>query len=94
VDQQPGQQLNIQASPEDLKGRYANIVFVSQAQEEFILDFMAGSPQGVQFLQRMYLSPGHIKRLARLLDDQIKTYESTHGKIEEADEPQGKIGFK
>lgn len=87
------QQLNINANVEDLKGRYANLMLVSHNKEEFLLDYLLTEPQGTHFLARIVTSPGHLKRISRVLEEQLKAYEGQFGPIMEAEEPQGKIGF-
>ena len=86
--------LRIKASDEELKGRYANLMFFSHSKEEFILDFiMVCGPAG-QLVSRIVISPGHMKRLLSAAQDNIANYEKTYETIEEAIEPQSAhIGF-
>lgn len=92
----PNQQLNIKIDDKTLKGVYANAMGVSHSKEEFVLDFMNIYPwqrTGV-VTARVITSPGHIKRIYRALEDNLKKYEDKHGKIEEAKAPVGSdIGF-
>ena len=87
-------QIQIKANDEELKGRYANVVQIMHNPEEFALDFfLALSPSG-QLVSRILMSPGHMKRLARVLEENIRKYEEITGqKVEEAIEPKA-IGFK
>ncbi len=87
------QKLNIKATDEVLKGRYANNVMVSHTKEEFVFDFMNILPPGALLVERIIISPGHAKRLLRALGEQVDRYETSFGKLEAADEP-GAIGFK
>jgi hypothetical protein len=60
----PEQQQNINVKIEDivLKGSYANNMQVGFSPEEFILDFMnLFPPQGI-VTNRIFISPGHMKR--------------------------------
>jgi len=41
----------------------------------------------------MIVSPGHAKRIAAALAENIKKYEEKFGKIEGSEAPEGKIGF-
>jgi len=95
-DQQSQQQkINIKIDDKVMKGVYANAMGVSHGKEEFVLDFMSIYPwqkAGV-VNARVIASPGHIKRIYKALEENIKKYEQKFGKIEEAKGP-GEIGFK
>ena len=93
ADQQ--QQIQIKASDEALKGFYSNLMQVSHLNEEFILDFMNVYPfQNLGTLNaRVIVSPGHAKRMLAALQENLKRYEETHGKIHEAEAPSGEVGF-
>ncbi len=94
--QQPNQQqINIKIDDATLKGVYSNAMGVSHSKEEFVLDFMnvyAHQRAGV-VSARVITSPGHMKRIYKALEENIKKYEGKFGKIEEAQAP-GDIGFK
>ena len=87
------QKINIKASDDDLKGRYANNVMVSHTKEEFVFDFMNILPPGALLVGRVIVSPGHAKRLLKALGEQMGRYENSFGKLEVADEPSS-IGFR
>ncbi len=97
------QSTNIQiiASDEDLKGRYANLMSVSHTGEEFVLDFFAVTPSsgGIArgtLVGRMITSPSHFKRIVGALMDNLTKYETQFGDIEEprgAPPDPGDIGF-
>ena len=93
--QPPNQQINIKIEDAVLKGAYTNAMAVSHSKEEFVLDFMNIYPwqkAGI-VTARVITSPGHMKRIYKALEENIKKYEQKFGKIEEAKEPEG-IGFK
>ena len=89
-------QLQIKAKEEDLKGAYSNLMQVVHTKEEFILDFfLASPPQGI-LSSRIIMSPGHVKRMIRAFQGNIKKYEEKFGEIKEAEAPEmndNKIGF-
>lgn len=90
------QQLNIKIDDVTLKGVYTNAMGISHSKEEFVLDFMNIYPHqraGV-VNARVISSPGHVKRIFKALEDNIKKYEAKHGKIEEAAAPGSEVGFK
>lgn len=93
IQQQQQQQIQIRSSDADLKGVYSNMVQVTHTQEEFILDFFnVVSPNGV-LAARVILSPGHLKRLAAALQENLKKYESRFGPVTPAEAPQREFGF-
>lgn len=87
------QQIQLRSSDHALEVKYSNHVQIMQAKEEFILDFMSVFPPQGSLISRIALSPGHIKRLYKVLGEQIKAYESQFGNITESKEPEKKIGF-
>lgn len=89
------QQIQIKAQDDDLKGYYVNAMAMSYNPEEFFLDFLMVHPPSGQLVSRIITSPGHIKRFAAAVNDQIKKYEAAYGKIKAADEPKtDNIGFQ
>lgn len=90
----PEQQINIKVKDEEMKGVYSNVMQASHTKEEFILDFFNMLPPFNTLASRVIISPGHYKRMVAALNDNLKKYESTHGKIEEAQSPRTGIGFK
>lgn len=91
------QQIQIKAKDEDLKGVYSNMMQVLHTKEEFILDFFFVSPPTGVLASRIIMSPGHLKRMIKALQENIGKYENKFGKIEEAktpEMPEGGIGFK
>lgn len=80
--------------PEKLRGGvYANQMYVFHTKEEFIMDFILGNLPASTVNARVIISPGHMKSIVRVLQDNMKKYEDKYGKIEEARPPKGRIGF-
>jgi len=80
--------------PEHLKGGvYSNNMVVAHTKEEFILDFLMVAPPGGAVTARVILSPGHAKRVAAALAENLRKYEASFGTIQAAEEPKGNIGF-
>lgn len=87
------QKIKIKAKDEDLKGAYSNLMQILHTKEEFILDFfLVSPPQGI-LSSRVIMSPGHIKRMIKALEENVSRYEGKFGKIEEAEVPEKSIGF-
>jgi len=83
----PKKQINIKVKDEQLVGKYSNMMQVAHTKEEFILDFMnIVPPQGV-LASRIILSPGHLKRIIKALQDNLQKYEYAFGEIEESGPP-------
>ena len=80
--------LNSKIDDEELKGRYANLVRISHTREEFILDFINVVPPSGAVTARVITSPGHIKRLVRALEGNLRLYEQSFGPIAEAPGPE------
>jgi len=56
-------ELNIKAPDDLLQGRYANMMQVMHAKEEFVLDFMFAHPPMGELVSRLIVSPAHMKRI-------------------------------
>ena len=83
-------------SEEVAKGFYANAMLNNHTKEEFVMDFMSIFGQNGTVGSRVIMSPGHFKRMIRAMEGNLKKYEETYGKIEEAEGQTGdqEIGFK
>lgn len=64
------------------RGRYSNSMLVSHGPEEFMIDWLLQSPNGVHLVSRIVVSPAHMKRILGALEDNIAKYEETYGEIE------------
>ena len=94
ADQQPQQkQIQIKAEAEELKGRYSNLMQITHTQEEFMLDFFLVVPPQGTLTSRIILSPGHVKRMIKALQENLEKHEEKFGKVKEADTPEGPLGF-
>ncbi len=88
------QQIQIRADDNIIKGVYANVMAVNHTKEEFVLEFLNIFPPQGSLVSRVFTSPGHMKRIQKALEENIKNYEKQFGKIEEAEAPDSRIGFK
>jgi hypothetical protein len=78
--------------PEKLMGgSYANHMIVLHTREEFIMDFIMASPPAGNVTARVITSPGHMKRIIKALEGNVKKYEEKFGEIKESKAPQGFI---
>lgn len=82
------------AFPEHLRGGvYSNNMIVAHTREEFFLDFLMVAPPTGTVTARVILSPGHAKRVAAALQENLAKYEAAFGPIQAAEPPRGKIGI-
>ena len=70
-----------------LPGVYANQMMVTHTREEFLLDFINLFPPSGVVNARVIVSPGHLKRMIRALQDNLSKYEAHFGSIHEAEPP-------
>lgn len=82
------------AFPEHLQaGVYANNMSVAHNEEEFIMDFFVVAPVAGAVTARVIISPGNMKRILTALQDNVKKYEASFGKIKEAPEQKAPVAF-
>ena len=75
-------------------GEYANAMQASHGKEEFLLTFFnIVAPTG-RVCGKIITSPGHLKRMIAVLQDNLKKYEGQFGSVEQAESPKEEIGFK
>jgi hypothetical protein len=80
--------LSVKMPEKVLPGVYANQMLVSHTREEFVIDFANLFPPEGVVNARVIVSPGHLKRMIRALSDNLNRYETRHGMIIEASEPE------
>jgi len=90
---QQEKQIQIRARDEDLKGVYSNLMIVSHTKEEFCLDFI-NTFNPPTLTCRVLMSPGHLKRMIKALEVNMKKYEERFGEVEAAPEPEAPLGFQ
>ncbi len=86
-------QIQIKAKDEVLEGRYANVAQINHTKEEFVVDFMNIFPPQGTLNSRIIMSPGHMKRMIRAMQDNMSKYEQKFGSVKESDEPETIHGF-
>lgn len=76
-------QLDIELNNDVAQGTYANLVVISHSSSEFVADFiriMPGLPKA-SVKSRIILTPEHAKRLLYALQDNIRKFEQTYGRV-------------
>jgi hypothetical protein len=72
---------------------YANFMQVSHTKEEFLLMFANVAGLSGKVVGKIMTNPGHMKRIVSALQENIGRYETSFGKITEAEAPKNDIGF-
>lgn len=83
----PGQvqQLPINIGDEMSRGRYSNMLLATHSSEEFILDWLLTAPNGAHLTSRIIVSPGHVKRIIKALQENLDNYEKAFGPVKETE---------
>ena len=83
-------QVRIEADDATKSGSYCNSTVVTHTAEEFIADFLMVLPQPPygKLHARILMSPGHAKRFATALQNNIERYEKQFGTIKASPTPQ------
>ncbi len=79
--------LNIELNDEVAEGIYSNLAIITHSRSEFVIDFikmLPGVPKA-KVKSRIILTPQHVKRLLKALNENIRKFESLHGEIKESD---------
>lgn len=76
-EEQNNQGFNIELPEEIAPGVYSNLAVIMHSQSEFVLDFVQLLPgqQSAKVRSRVIITPDNLKRLARLLDQNVQAYE-------------------
>ncbi|MFA6429527.1 MAG: DUF3467 domain-containing protein [Patescibacteria group bacterium] len=81
MPEQPKQELRVNAKPEELQGRYANIVSVTSQEREVIVDFVNRvGPEG-QLVSRVVLNRFTAQELSEVLLQAIRQWEKIRYEI-------------
>jgi hypothetical protein len=80
-------EVSIKITDQVLGGVYANQMMVTHTREEFVLDLINLLPPHGVVNARVIVSPGHLKRMIRALQENLGRYESRFGPVKEAAAP-------
>ena len=76
-------QIQISTGDEVSRERYSNNMMVSHGADEFIIDWLLNSPNGVHLVSRVIVSPAHVKRVIDALKENLDNYEKQFGSVKE-----------
>jgi len=82
------QKVPIKFAPHAIGGVYSNQMMIRHTREEFLMDFINLFPPEGVVNARVIISPGHLKRMIRALQDNLGQYEAKFGPIIEATPPE------
>lgn len=93
MEQTPQPQLNVNTDVA-LLAQYCNLMQIMHTQDEFVMDFFFGITAGnASLINRIAISPGHVKRIATALQENIRRYEEKYGEIKPRLVPFEALGF-
>jgi hypothetical protein len=69
------------------RGRYSNTMLVAHGPEEFIMDWLLQSPNGPHLVSRLIVTPAHMKRIVKALQENVENYETNFGEIKIVEPP-------
>jgi hypothetical protein len=75
------QGMQINTGDEISRGHYSNSMLISHGPEEFIIDWLLQSPNGVHLVSRIIVTPAHLKRIVSALQDNLTKYEESFGDL-------------
>ncbi len=82
------EQMQINTSDELSRGRYSNSMLVGHGPEEFTIDWLLQSHNGTYLVSRVIVTPAHMKRVVKALDENLFKYEQNFGEIRILESPQ------
>lgn len=86
-------EVKVKITDDVLMGRYANFMKVTHTPAEFVLEFANIIPPMGAVVAKVFISPGHLKRIITALNDNVRKYEDKFGEIKAVEEPKREIGF-
>jgi hypothetical protein len=81
------QSLQINTGDKTSRGRFSNTMLVAHGPEEFIIDWLLQSPNGPHLVSRIIVTPPHMKRIVKALQENLETYERNFGEIRVIEPP-------
>jgi hypothetical protein len=81
------QSVQINTADEMSRGRYSNSMLVAHGPDEFIMDWLLHAPNGAHLVSRIVVTPGHMKRIIRALEENLSKYEQEFGEVRIAEPP-------
>jgi hypothetical protein len=88
--------VEIKFDDETAQGVFSNFANITHSPEEFIIDYLfinPAPPAGFgKLMSRIIMTPGHMKRLAHAMNENIARFEERFGEIQVQDnQPHGSV---
>jgi hypothetical protein len=80
-EENESQDMQINTQDEISRGHYSNSMLISHGPEEFIIDWLLQSPNGVHLVSRIIVTPAHLKRIVSALQDNLAKHEESFGDL-------------
>lgn len=95
TQEEQNQAFNIEIPEQVVEGVYSNLAVVMHSQSEFVLDFVRLIPgrQSAKVQSRVILTPDNVKRLVRVLQQNVYNYEQENGVIQLPEDLQEADGY-
>jgi hypothetical protein len=76
-------QMQVQLDDQTAMGRYSNLMLVNHNENEFVMDFayVLPGPPRARVVSRVIVSPKHMKRILKTLEQNLDKYEERFGEI-------------
>lgn len=87
-------EVKVKITDDILMGRYANYMKVTHTSGEFVLEFANVVPPMGAVVAKVFVNPGHLRRIIDTLNRNVQRYEANYGPIKEVEAPEKGIGFK
>jgi hypothetical protein len=87
TEKEEQQGIPINTTDEQSRGRFSNAMLVAHGAEEFIMDWLLHSPNGPHLVSRIIVTPGHMKRITKALQENVEKYEAQFGEIKMVEPP-------
>jgi hypothetical protein len=87
VNENKPKELKVEFPREMRGGAYANNMVVAHTKEEFIMDFIMLAPPAGTVISRVIVSPGHMKRVVKALQENLAKYEQKFGAVPVSEAP-------
>ena len=92
---QQGRHQEIKLADNIPGAEYANLMQVNFSQDEFLMMFANIAASSGRVVSKVIASPGHVKRIAQVLQESIKKYEEQFGEVKIANAPANQgLGFE
>ena len=73
--------IGIKAPLDKISGAYSNVALIHHSKNEFVFDFVFDLMGDMNLVSRVITNPAHMKKLYKVMGENITKYEKKFGKI-------------